>query len=162
MTYRYLTFDCYGTLIDWRRGIEENLNGILGGNVTVTGSNLMAEYAKAEKSEELEYKKYREVLRNTALRLRTPLDVKITEAQADMFASSVPKWPAFSDTSEFLRSMGKRGFERYILSNVDNDLLEETIANWGLEIDGYVTAEDLGSYMPHPAHWRKFMEKTGA
>ena len=58
--------------------------------------------------------------------------------------------------------MGRRGYKRFILSNVDNDLLEGTIRNSDLEVDGFVTAEEVGSYKPNPGHWKTFMERTGA
>jgi FMN phosphatase YigB (HAD superfamily) len=54
------------------------------------------------------------------------------------------------------------GFKRYILSNVDDDLLELTITEHGLEVDGFVTAEEVGSYKPSLGHWREFMKRTGA
>jgi len=158
--YTHLTFDCYGTLIDWRAGIERELARALG-TVKLRGSQLLAAYVEAEKSQESVYKKYREVLRETIGSMSDILGVEVPGAAAREFAASVPKWPAFPDTAKFLREMGSRGFKRYILSNVDNDLLEETIEEHGLDIDGFVTAEDVGSYKPSPAHWIKFMEKTG-
>ncbi|MDE1852120.1 MAG: HAD hydrolase-like protein [Thaumarchaeota archaeon] len=81
---------------------------------------------------------------------------------ARRFAGSVPRWPPFGDTSKFLQEMGSRGYKRYILSNVDNDLLEETIGNNGLEVDGFVTAEEVGSYKPRTDHWLEFLRRTGA
>jgi 2-haloacid dehalogenase len=159
--YRYLTFDCYGTLIDWRAGIEQALRSVLG-DIRVGGQELLATYLELERAEESTYKRYREVLRRTAISLTGALGVKVTGEAATRFAASVPTWPAFSDTSEFLREMGSRGFRRYILSNVDNDLLEETIRRNRLQVDGFVTAEEVGSYKPHPGHWLKFIQKTGA
>jgi 2-haloalkanoic acid dehalogenase type II len=161
LTYRYLTFDCYGTLIDWRTGIEQELRGVLG-DIPVRGRELLARYAEVEAAEEATYKKYREVLRETAISLSGALGMKMTDEAATRFAASVPRWPAFSDTGRFLRDMGSLGFKRYILSNVDNDLLEETIKRNGLQVDGVVTAEEVGSYKPRPGHWVKFMQTSGA
>jgi len=157
--FTHLTFDCYGTLIDWRAGIERELARSLG-SVRLTGARLLAAYVEAEKSQESAYKKYREVLRETVVSMSEALGVEVSDAAAHEFAASVPRWPAFPDTANFLREMGSRGFKRYILSNVDNDLLEETIDVHGLDIDGFVTAEDVGSYKPNPAHWISFLEKT--
>lgn len=159
--FTHLTFDCYGTLIDWRAGIERELVGALGG-IRISGQQLLAAYVEAEKSQESEYRKYREVLRRTIISLSGPLGMTIPDTAAQEFAGSVPEWPAFPDTAEFLRDMGSRGFARYILSNVDDDLLEETIRRQGLEVDGFVTAEEVGSYKPRPAHWERFFQKTGA
>jgi len=157
--FTHLTFDCYGTLIDWRAGIEHELARALGG-VKLSGTRLLAAYVEAEKVQESTYKKYREVLRQTVVSMSDVLGVEVSDAAAREFAASVPKWPAFPDTAKFLRDMGSRGLKRYILSNVDNDLLEETVGEHGLDVDGFVTAEEVGSYKPNPAHWIKFMEKT--
>jgi len=161
MKYSYLTFDCYGTLIDWRTGIEAELRRALG-DVGIGGQELLDAYVNAEKEQESTYKRYREVVRLTALSLSGRLGVAVTENAAREFAASVPRWPAFPDTKKFLREMGSRGYKRYILSNVDNDLLEGTIQANGLELDGFVTAEEVGSYKPNPGHWLRFMEKTGS
>ena len=158
--FTHLTFDCYGTLIDWRTGIERELSRAVG-SVKLPGPRLLAAYVESEKSQEATYRKYREILRDTVRSMSAVLGVAVTDAAAEEFASSVPRWPAFADTAEFLREMGSRGFKRYILSNVDNDLLEETIRRHGLEVDGFVTAEEVESYKPNPAHWTRFMERTG-
>jgi 2-haloalkanoic acid dehalogenase type II len=117
---------------------------------------------KAEQKEESSYKKYREVLRDTAISMSGVLGKRVSPAPAEAFASSVPRWPVFPDSVEFLKETGRRGYRRYILSNVDDDLLVETVRRNGLEVDGYVTAEQVGSYKPNPGHWRRFMAKTGA
>lgn len=161
MKYRYLTFDCYGTLIDWRAGIEAGLRSALG-RVGLQGQDLLDVYVEAEKRQESRYIKYREVLGRTALSMARSLGVPVSRSAADKFAASVPSWPAFPDSGGFLREMGSRGYRRFILSNVDNDLLEATIRKNGLEVDGYVTAEQIGSYKPNPAHWKEFMSRTGA
>jgi 2-haloalkanoic acid dehalogenase type II len=159
--YRYLTFDCYGTLIDWRSGIEGALREALG-DIRLAGQELLEAYVTAEKKQESTYRKYREVLAGTVMSMSGRLGVEVTKEGASNFAASVPHWPAFPDTAEFLRKAGAEGYARYILSNVDNDLLEETISNNRLEVDGFVTAEEVGSYKPAAGHWLKFMKETSA
>ncbi len=159
--YRYLTFDCYGTLIDWKTGIDSALRSALG-RTALEGRELMRAYVEAENREESVYKRYRDVLRRTTLSLSDTLGVVVTESAAESFAGSVPTWPAFPDTAKFLRDMGASGYRRYILSNVDNDLLDETIRRNGLEVDGVVTAEEVGSYKPNAGHWLEFLRRTGA
>lgn len=161
MRYRYLTFDCYGTLVDWRSGIEREMVRALGG-IRLGGKNLLDAYGAAERREESNFKKYREVLRLSVLSMSNDLGVPVGKEAADGFSASVPWWPLFPDTAAFLREMGSRGYRRYILSNVDNDLLEGTIKNGGLEIDGFVTSEEIGSYKPRTAHWTEFLRRTGA
>lgn len=159
--YKYLTFDCYGTLIDWRTGIERELSAALG-RLNLGGQELLDAYGAAERIEEATYKKYREVLRKTVLSMSKQLGVEVSDEAARRFAGSVPGWPSFPDTEEFLREMGSRGYKRYILSNVDDDLLEGTIRNHHLEVDGFVTAEQVGSYKPMEAHWLEFLRRVRA
>ncbi len=161
MGKRYLTFDCYGTLVDWRKGIETELRSAIG-SIGIGGQELLGAYVEAEKAHESSYKTYHEVLSLTALSLSGRLGVRVTDAGAEQFAASVPRWPVFPDTRKFLRDVGAKGYRRYILSNVDDDMLRGTIDRNGLEVDGFVTAEEVGSYKPDPGHWLRFMQKTGA
>jgi 2-haloalkanoic acid dehalogenase type II len=69
------------------------------------------------------------------------------------------KWPAFSDTRSTLNELGLRGYRRIILSNVDRALLEETIEESGLDVDGYITAEDVRSYKPRKDHWLELLRR---
>ena len=161
MGYKYLTFDCYGTLIDWRTGIERELTAAIG-RIDLGGQELLDAYGAAERKEEATYKKYREVLRRSVLSMSNPLGAEVSDEAARKFAGSVPRWPAFPDTAAFLHEMGSRGYKRYILSNVDDDLLADTIKNHRLEIDGYVTAEQVGSYKPREGHWSEFLRRTGS
>ena len=159
--FLYLTFDCYGTLIDWRKGIEAALNRTLG-PMPLKGHELLDAYEAAEKRQESDYKLYREVLASTAADLAAGFGMKVKPQAFAEFAKSVPDWAAFPDTAEALRAMGRKGYRRYILSNVDTDLLKETISRNRLEVDGFVTAQECRSYKPAFGHWKAFMERTGA
>ncbi len=159
--FRYLTFDCYGTLIDWKGGIERQLARALG-PLPLKGKELLDAYIEAEKRQEGTYRSYRDVLAGTARDLAKRFGANLTSEAAESFAGSVPEWPAFADTVKALRDLGKEGYLRYILSNVDTDLLKETISRNGLEVDGYVTAEQTKSYKPAFGHWLYFMRETGA
>ena len=161
MGYKYLTFDCYGTLIDWRTGIERELSAALG-QIRVRGQELLEAYGRAERMEEATYKKYREVLRRSVLSLSGQLGTAVSDEAARRFADSVPSWPPFPDSAAFLRKMGSKGYKTYILSNVDDDLLGDTIRNHHLEVDGLVTAEQVGSYKPRDGHWLEFLRRTRA
>jgi len=161
--FTHLTFDCYGTLIDWRKGIETHLGGLLRNNGLPSGVSVFPVYVKFEAEEEGQYKSYREVLKETAVKVAEHLNVSIAENEAKMFAASVPSWPPFGDTVVSLKELRKRGYKRVILSNIDKDILEETILRNSLDVDGYITAEDVGSYKPSPGHWNRFFDsyKTG-
>jgi len=157
----YLTFDCYGTLVDWEKGISDALPPGFRA-LAPAPRGVLKEYVEAEKQEERAYKKYRDVLHDSVVCLGSKLRVAVSEAEASRFASSVPEWPAFPDTPAALRSLGRKGYKRYILSNVDTDLLQGTIRNQDLEVDGFVTAEQVGSYKPNPGHWLEFLKRSGA
>jgi 2-haloalkanoic acid dehalogenase type II len=156
--FTHLTFDCYGTLIDWRKGIEAHLGEVLRRNGLPSGTSVFCLYVKLEADEEGHYKSYRDVLRDTAIRLAEHLKIPIAEKDAKVFAESVPSWPPFSDTVDTLKELGRRGYKRVILSNVDSDVLEKTIVQNSLDVDGYITAEDVKSYKPSFEHWTRFFE----
>jgi len=162
MKFTHLTFDCYGTLIDWRNGIELNLGRLLRKKGLAKETSIFPAYVKAEADEESGYKSYREVLHDTAIKVAKNLNVAIPYGDASQFAASVPTWPAFADTVETMKQLGKRGYKRVILSNIDRSILKETISENRLDVDGYITAEDVGSYKPSEGHWKKFFEEYGA
>ncbi len=162
--YRFLTFDCYGTLIDWRAGIAEHLGGLLRRHgVDPAPEELLRIYVEEEhRVESGPYQRYREVLAESARAAAARFGVRLSEAEARAFAGSVPEWPPFPDTVDGLRAFGVMGFRRVILSNVDRDLLAETVRRHGLEIDGAITAEDTRTYKPDPRHWLAFCARYGA
>ena len=90
MRYTHLTFDCYGTLIDWKKGIEVHLDELLRKNGTPASQDLFFLYVKLEAEEEGRYQPYRDVLRSTVVRVARHLNVSISEREATAFAESVP------------------------------------------------------------------------
>ncbi len=162
MKFTHLTFDCYGTLIDWRNGIESHLGDLLRKNGLAQGVSVYPIYLRFEAEEEGKYKSYRDILTDTAMKSAGHFRISITKEEAREFAASVPSWEPFGDTLESLRRMGERGYKRIILSNIDRDLLRDTINQNRLEVDGYVTAEDVGSYKPALGHWNRFFDEYKA
>jgi 2-haloalkanoic acid dehalogenase type II len=162
MRFTHLTFDCYGTLIDWRNGIESNLGQLLRERGLPSGVGVFPIYVKLEAEEEGSYKSYKDILRDTAMKVADHFQISIGEEDGRRFAASLPSWPPFTDSVDALKELGKRGYRRVILSNVDRELLRETIAHNLLEVDGYVTAEDVGSYKPSLAHWNRFFDEYKA
>ncbi len=157
---RACTFDCYGTLVDWRSGIEESLGQRLRAAGMEGQRPVFPTYDTAERELEGNYAPYRDILAASALRTAQRLGVNLPAVAAREFAKSLPSWPVFPDTAEALRGLGRSGVGRYILSNVDRDLLSETIRRNSLEVDGVITAEDVRSYKPAPAHWNRFFRDT--
>ena len=152
------TFDCYGTLIDWRAGIERALGAALRARGDPGPTPVYDLYTEVERDVETRYAPYREILATSAHRVGERLGIPLSASDAREFAESLPTWSAFPDTVPTLRELGRRGVRRVILSNVDRDLLEETIRRNRLEIDGFVTAEDVRSYKPGAAHWLRFFQ----
>jgi 2-haloalkanoic acid dehalogenase type II len=157
--FSYLTFDCYGTLIDWRKGIDIYLGNLLIKNGLPADVSVYSDYIRLEASEELGYRPYREVLCSTAIKVAHALGISIAEEDANAFASSVPSWPPFDDSVETLKQLGQKGCQRIILSNIDRETLKRTLLQNNLEVDGYITAEDVSSYKPSFEHWRRFFDR---
>ena len=156
--FTYLTFDCYGTLIDWRNGLEANLGALLRSKGLPSQTGVYPIYVKLEAQQEGRYRPYREILSDTALSVADYFHVPLTRDEAHGFAETIPSWTPFSDTVESLRALGERGYKRVILSNIDRDLLSETILRNKLAVDGCITAEDVGSYKPALGHWTRFFK----
>ncbi|MEM0133813.1 MAG: haloacid dehalogenase type II [Thermoplasmatales archaeon] len=156
----YLTFDCYGTLIDWRKGIDDSFRKFAEmGNSQ--NADIFENYLRIESKKESSYSSYRDILAGTFLDLANLFGLSTSTEKARGFADSVASWPPFDDTVSSLTELGKKGYKRIILSNVDRDLLKETISTNKLEVDGYITAEDIKSYKPQEAHWLRMLDEFG-
>jgi 2-haloacid dehalogenase len=157
----WVTFDCYGTLIDWERGITDALLPLLPPG---TDRQALAEwYIALEAQFEAEgYHLYKDVLDRVGRRVLQSLDVPIGEDQPSPLPSSLAQWRPFPEVPAALRTLRERGRKLAILSNVDRDLLESSIARLGVRPDLAITAEDCGSYKPASGHWRRFLERSGA
>lgn len=154
--HRVLTFDCYGTLIDWESGIWDALQPLLAGNARadVTRSVALEAYSELESRIESETPDmhYRDVLAavHAALASRFELDTMPDLDRA--FGDSVGHWPAFPDTADALRYL-KTHFDLVILSNVDRKSFASSNRKLGVELDAVYTAEDIGSYKPADANF---------
>ncbi|MBM4435112.1 MAG: haloacid dehalogenase [Chloroflexi bacterium] len=158
MSVEWVTFDCYGTLIDWERGITGALIPLLPAGMDRRALALRYIEVEAE-VEKGEYLTYREILDRAGRRLLE--EHGVTGAPSPLPAS-LPSWPPFDEVPDALRELRRRGYRIAILSNVDRDLLAASIAAIGVEPDLAVTAEDARSYKPARGHWRTFEERTGA
>ncbi|HXW67915.1 MAG TPA: YbaK/EbsC family protein [Thermoplasmata archaeon] len=160
---RWVTFDCYGTLIDWRAGLIEAARRRGWVDSAESGDAFFAAYLAAEPAVEgAAYRPYREIVAATVGRVGEQRGHRIAPGAAAEFVDSVPEWPAFADAAPLLRELRARGRRVAILSNIDRDLLAATLARHDLEVDRTVTAEEVRSYKPAPAHWIRFLRATGA
>lgn len=150
---RTLTFDCYGTLIDWKAGLGESLRTLIGPSVEHRMDELFAVYVELEAEIEAgPYRSYREVLTEVAMRVGAYLHVPIARENASRMADLLPQWSPFADTNEALSALKKR-FRLGVLSNIDRDLFAETAKQFSVAFDFVVTAEDVRSYKPAHGHF---------
>ena len=155
MADRWLTFDCYGTLIDWEGGIADALMPLLPGDVD--RGALAKRYIDVEAGLESDrYVSYREILDRAGRALLREYGV---DGRSPLPAS-LPSWKPFPEVPAALREVRERGYKLAILSNVDRDLLDHSIANLGIAPDLAVTAQDCGSYKPAPGHWERFLREA--
>ena len=163
LPYDVVTFDCYGTLIDWERGIAEAF-AALGARlrVRVDVDAAVTLYAETEPAVEAEgYRKYRAVLTETGRRVAARLGLTLPPERAGFLAESLPYWRPFPDTNRGLLLLLDAGYRLGILSNVDDDLLNWTRRHFLVPFDIIVTAEQVGSYKPAPAHWVEARAQIG-
>jgi putative hydrolase of the HAD superfamily len=153
--FEALSFDCYGTLIDWEAG----LLAVLGPwararGLELTGEELLTAYAQVEAAVEAEYpaEVYPEVLARGMRLLGGNLGAEVTGDDAARLARSVPDWPAFPDSHDALAALGRR-FKLIVLSNVDRASFAGSNARLGVEFTSVITAQDVGSYKPSPRNF---------
>lgn len=127
------------------------------GKKPVARAGIFSGYVALEASEEKGYKPYRDVLEETSLKLARVMGLEPSESAAAKFAESITRWPAFEDTAPTLKKLGTMGYKRVILSNIDKNLLRQTIRNNHLEVDAFITAQDVKSYKPEKRHWTAFL-----
>lgn len=159
--FEALTFDCYGTLIDWESGILEALRALAGEH----GDRLPDPEACLELFGRLEaeaegggYRSYRAVLRDVATAFCIEVGLPPGEDGAERFAGSVPSWPAFADAPDALEALGRR-WRLAIVSNVDDDLFDGSAARLGVGFDQVVTAEQVRAYKPAPQHFTEVVRR---
>ncbi len=145
--YDVITFDCYGTLIDWESGIRTAFE-----SVGVDGATALRAYAEIEPQVERQsYRSYRDVLTETGSRI----------APQVRLAESLPSWKPFLDTNPALHRLRASGIRLGILSNVDDDLIAETRKHFTVEFDVIVTAQQVRSYKPAHAHFLEARKRIG-
>ncbi|OAG28368.1 haloacid dehalogenase type II [Thermodesulfatator autotrophicus] len=148
--FKWVTFDCYGTLIDWETGILKALKPILS-PLALEDKEILNLYARFESEAEKTWKPYREILKEVARKFFEYFSLKVKPEKEDVLWRSLPGWPPFPEVKEALINLKKAGFKLAIISNVDNDLLAKSIIQMGVSFDTLVTAEDARCYKPGKA-----------
>jgi 2-haloacid dehalogenase/putative hydrolase of the HAD superfamily len=161
--YDVITFDCYGTLIDWESGISGAfLRAGAAEGVTLNRDDVLHAYADLERNVEAEgYRNYREILRETATQVARTLGWPLTTEHAGFLGESLPSWQPFPDTNPALERLVASGCRLGILSNIDDDLLAATRKHFTVEFDIVITAQQIRSYKPGHAHFLTARERLG-
>jgi 2-haloalkanoic acid dehalogenase type II len=162
-TWDVITFDCYGTLIDWERGIADAFHSAMRADgVTAETAQILAAYHAIEPAVQAEpYRSYRAVLMEAARRVAARLGWRLADGRADFLPESLPSWPPFPDTNPTLHRLARAGYRLGILSNVDDRLLEGTRRNFPVDFDVVVTAEQVGAYKPAASHFLVARKRIG-
>jgi 2-haloalkanoic acid dehalogenase type II len=158
--FKVLTFDCYGTLIDWETGIVNALRPLLRTSpVERSREDILASFAQHETAQEAATPDmvYSELLTRVHRRLTEEWGIAATEADHRTFGGSVGDWPAFEDSAAALAYL-KQFYKLVILSNVDRNSFAESSKRLGVPFDAVYTAEDIGSYKPDPRNFRHMIE----
>lgn len=153
--YDVITFDCYGTLIDWQSGISDAFTGAAAADgVRLNRTDILSAYAEIEPAvEAASYRPYREVLEETARQVAARLGWPLHAAGARFLPDSLPTWRPFPDTNPALQRLAAAGYRLGILSNVDDDLLAATRRHFPVDFELIITAQQVGSYKPAHGHF---------
>ena len=150
-----LSFDCYGTLIDWESGIHSALAPLLSrANVGLSREAVLEAFARIESKQQslTPAMMYADLLAEVHGQLATTWGVARDPAEDARFGGSIGDWPAFPDTVEALRYL-KQHFRLVILSNVDRESFKGSNHRLGVAFDAIYTAQDVGSYKPDPRNF---------
>ena len=163
-----LTFDCYGTLIDWEAGILAALRSVAPGAAGEAGADradgetLLDEYANAEAALEAgPYRRYREIAGEALATVARAHGAKPAPDDVARLGGSVVDWPAFPDSHEALTRLKTR-FRLGVLTNCDDDLFAASNARLGVDFDWIVTAQQVGSYKPDERNFAALAARLGA
>lgn len=160
--YEALTFDCYGTLINWDAGIRDALAPILAAHgVRVDDERLLALYAEEEaRLESGDYCEYKAVLKGALQGIGARLGFAPTPEELQRFADSIRDWQPFADTVEALQALARR-YQLVIISNTDDDLFATTQKHLQTAFSEVITAEQARSYKPSANNFQRAIERLG-
>jgi 2-haloacid dehalogenase len=156
-----LTFDCYGTLIDWETGIFEALKPLLErASTPLTHDQVLEAHARHESSQQnfTPAKRYQDLLPIVYKRMAEEWGLRYTHEECVAYGQSIRNWPAFADSAVALQYL-KKHYKLVILSNIDNESFTYSNARLQVEFDAIITAEDVGSYKPSPRNFEYMLEK---
>ena len=153
---KFVTFDCYGTLIDWEAGVYEAFQKEADRDgFTIDREALIPRFIEVQREiQRGSYELYAEVLRRTAVRVAGELGWDLEPSRSNFLPNSVPAWQPFRETNAQLERFAKK-YEVGILSNIDDKLLGATRRHFRVDFDLVVTAQQVRSYKPDEAHFKE-------
>jgi len=155
----YLSFDCYGTLINWEHGILGALQPILQQHgVILSDAAVLAVYGELEPRLQNPYQRYRDVLRGVVREFGKQKDFIATEREMDSLPDSLKHWRPYPDTVGALKRLKKK-YKLVILSNIDDELFADSAKLFEVRFDAVITAEQVKSYKPDRAHWLEMLHR---
>jgi 2-haloacid dehalogenase len=157
-----LTFDCYGTLIDWEAGLAAAFRPILDAHgIAADDEDVLSRFARHEaKAEAGPYMIYRDVLASALSGVADELGFEPSPAELAAFGGSVADWPAFPDSAEALQRLKSR-YRLGVITNCDDDLFAASNDKLGVEFDWVITAQDVGAYKPSEDNFLFAFERLG-
>jgi len=161
--FKALTFDCYGTLIDWESGMMQALSGLVGkSRRTLTRDMILEAHARHESAQQRQTPamRYCDILSIVYKRLAEEWGVVVSADECQEYGQSIRHWPAFVDSPGALQYL-KKFYKLIILSNVDNRSFSFSNAALSVEFDAIYTAEDIGSYKPDDRNFAYMLEHVG-
>jgi 2-haloalkanoic acid dehalogenase type II len=157
--YDWVSFDCYGTLIDWENGICAAFEKVAKASGSAFDRDrILGLFARFEAEEELSYRRYREILNRVARRICAEMGYRTSDYT--FLSESLARWRPFADTNPVLERLA-RSHKLAVLSNVDNDLLMETRRHFTVNFDLVVTAEKVAGYKPDVRHFQEARRTIG-
>ena len=161
--FKFLTFDCYGTLIDWESGILSALRAVLKNhNKNPDNAQLLNLYSELESAiESGEFKPYREVLKQVVRAFGDRLGFEATDQEANALPESLKNWQPFPDTVASLKSLAQH-YKLCVIYNIDDDLFADTAPHLEVPFHVVVTAQQAGSYKPSHNNFQLAVKKIGA
>ncbi len=162
--FEVVSFDCYGTLIDWESGILPVLRQLLSNreiDLSDDGTlEMFAEFESELEKDQSNYIKYRKILQEIVKKLGQRFNFEPTETELNSLADSVKNWQPFPDTVAALQAL-KQKYKLAVISNIDDDLFAGTAKHLQVELDWVITAEQVRSYKPSTRNFEIAMDRMG-
>jgi 2-haloacid dehalogenase len=161
--FEALSFDCYGTLIDWEAGLAAVLTGwARAGGLDIGAEALLRAYSGHEAAAEAGHPQelYPAILARSMRSLGAELGLEVSDQAAAALGGSVPDWPAFPDSAGALRALAG-SYQLIILSNVDRESFAASSRRLGVSFTSVLTAQDVGSYKPSPRNFDALLAEAG-